>query len=227
MLARFFGKSWLRRATSIGVVAGLVAFSFTPAFGQHGGGAHSGGGHSGGGHSGGGHSGGGHSMGHSGGAHMSGGSNHSGHSSHYGGYGGGFGGVGIGGYSGLGYSSFGGYGGYGYPYGYSNSRLGYSGMGYSNLGYSNLGYSGLGYSTYSSARPSVYYSPSNSQAFVSPQMTNQYYSASPTTVVVPSVQRNSNVYSGPVAADGSLSGELRPGMVLPDGAVVVSVGPTK
>lgn len=46
-------------------------------------------------------------------------------------------------------------------------------------------------------------------------------------VVVPSVQRNSNVYSGPVAADGSPTGDLRPGMVLPDGAVVVSVGPAK
>jgi hypothetical protein len=150
---------------------------------------------------------------------MSSGSHHSGHSSHYGGYGGyggSFGGIGIGGYSGLGYSNFGGYSGFGYPYGYSSSRLGYSGLGYSTLGYSNTGYAGLSYSNYSSARPSVYYSPSYSQAY-----------GSPSTVVVPSVQRNSNVYSGPVAADGSPTGDLRPGMVLPDGAVVVSVGPAK
>lgn len=36
---------------------------------------------------------------------------------------------------------------------------------------------------------------------------------------------HSMTYTGPIGADGHPSGVLRPGMVLPDGAVVVSVGP--
>ena len=149
-------------------------------------------------HGGGGHVGGGHmGAGHVGG--MGGGSMHHG-GSHYGGYGGGLGGIGIGygGYGLGGYSGFGGYGGYG---GYGN---------YGNSGYSS--YSGYGsYAPqYYSARPTanVYIAPT--YGYAQPQVYNiQGYSTQMPTQVNPS-------------APGS---DLRPGMVLPDGAIVTSVGP--
>ena len=142
--------------------------------------------------------GGGHMGGHTGGMHhggMSGGVHHGG-SHHYGGYGG-YGGLGGFGYGlgGLGYSGFGGYGGLGY----SSYGLGYGyGSGYGTGYYSSYG----SYAPqYYSARPvaSVYVAPTYSYA--QPQMRAQ--------VVNP-------------ATPGS---DLRPGMVLPDGAIVTSVGP--
>ena len=143
------------------------------------------------------HGGGGHmGAGHVGG--MGGGSMHHG-GSHYGGshYGGYGGGLG-----GIGI----GYGGYGLG--------GYSGLGgygnYGNSGYSS--YSGYGsYAPqYYSARPTanVYIAPT--YGYAQPQVYNiQGYSTQMPTQVNPS-------------APGS---DLRPGMVLPDGAIVTSVGP--
>jgi hypothetical protein len=229
MFTRLFGMSWLARATLVCLVAGLTTTGVSPAFGQHGhgGGGHGGGGH-GGGHSGGhmgGHSGGGH-VGHSGhsGMHSGGVSHHSGHSGHsghygvysgYGGYGG-YGGLGIGG---IGYSGFG-YG-FGSPIGYGSSRLGYS-----NYGYSNYGYNG-----YSAARPvySTYVTPTYvNPTYVTPNYSTPYVVSRPAVVASPTMQEtSSNVYTGGVAADGSPTGDLRPGMVLPDGSIVVSVGSAK
>ena len=197
MLKRIFGNSWLRHASTICFASGMASASLPPVFGQGHGGGHSGG-----------HAG-GHTGSQTGGMHAGGGSHYSGHS-HHGGYGGGYGlggiSIGIGGFSGFGgYSGFGvnsGFGGYGSPYGYG----GYG----SSYGY---GGSRLGYSNYYSARPSVYYSPN--------------VVSRSSMVVVPSVnvpRSNSNVYTGPMSADGQPTGELRPGMVLPDGAIVVSVG---
>lgn len=224
MLKLFFGNSWLRQASTFCFASGIAFCSLTPAFGQHGGG-HSGG-HAGGAM--GGHSG-GHTMSHMGGMHTGSGSHYSGHSIHsgYGGYGGyGLGGIsiGIGGYPGFG--GYSGFGGYGSSYGYGSSRLGYSGLGYSGLGYSGLGYSGLGYS---GLGYSNYYSPTYSSAYVSPQYVAPYsapYVVSRPNVGVNVQQSYSNVYRGPMSADGQPTGDLRPGMVLPDGAVVVSVGST-
>lgn len=212
MLKRFFENSWLRTLSTFCVVSGIAVCSQTTAFGQHGGGH--GGGHSGGSHMGSSHMG----SSHMGSSHM--GSSHHVGNSYYGGYGG-FGGYGLGGISiGIGsYPGFGinsGYGGYGSSYGYGGSRLGYS-----SLGYSGLGYSGLGYSNYYSAQPSTYYSPSYSSSYVSPQYVAPYVVSRPSVTVQ---QRNPNVYSGPMSADGQPTGDLRPGMVLPDGSVVVSVG---
>ena len=146
-------------------------------------------------HGGGGHMGAGHVGGMGGGSMHHGGSHYGG--SHYGGYGGGLGGIGIGygGYGLGGYSGFGGYGGYG---------------NYGNSGYSS--YSGYGsYAPqYYSARPTanVYIAPT--YGYAQPQVYNiQGYSTQMPTQVNPS-------------APGS---DLRPGMVLPDGAIVTSVGP--
>ena len=114
----------------------------------------------------------------------------------------GYGGYGLGGYSG-----FGGYGGLGY----SSLALGYGGYGnYGNSGYSS--YSGYGsYAPqYYSARPTanVYIAPT--YGYAQPQVYNvQGYSTQMPIQVNPS-------------APGS---DLRPGMVLPDGAIVTSVGP--
>ena len=135
---------------------------------------------------------------------MSGGS-HSGGSHHSGGfYYGGIGGFGL--------------GGFGYPYGglgYSNYGLGYSnyGRGYSNYG---LGYSNYGYYAQPSYSTPVYNYYSNSQAssYQDPYQYSSGYSSVPTAS-----QRVT------LNADGTPSGDLRPGMVLPDGAIVVSVGP--
>jgi hypothetical protein len=159
------------------------------------------------------------------------------------------------GYSGLGYSGFGyglGYSGLGYGLGYSG--LGYSGLGYGPTGLSGLGYSsgyglggmgyggpaynslnygigGLGYGTnlgvydyapYSSS--SIYVAPSYS---VVPGATYPR-SSQPGRTATNSVPR---VYASPAPTGGqrtgSLPNDLRPGMVLPDGAVVTSVGPLR
>ena len=215
MLSRLMAGRWILGASSLGLAAGLLFSCSGLAFadGGHGGG-HAGGGHVGGvGHVGGGSMSSSHHMGSVGGIHHNGGSTH-----HYGGYGGysgigiyGLGGYGLGGY-GLGYSGF---GNYGSPYGY-----GY-GSGYG---------SGIGYSNYYSARPSTYYPPTYSPNYVIPQypvLRPGQYTVMPSSTVASrmvSPQTTSNVYSGPVSAEGQPTGELRPGMVLPDGAIVVSVG---
>jgi len=213
----------LIKFTALGIASGLAICSFTPLYGQYDLGHPGGyaGGYSG-----------GHSMG---GTHMGRGIRGSGYS--YGGFGGGYG-IGIGGYSGFGgrsgfgvnsgfggysgfgvNSGFGGYGpnyGYGSNYGYGGSRLGYSGLGYSNLGYSNSYF----------ARPSINYSRLYSSGYASPHYLTPYASGY-NVQMAPSINvpvRNSNVYSGPMSSDGQPTGDLRPGMVLPDGAVVVSVG---
>lgn len=205
MLKRVLRYSCLRQISTFCFASGIAFCSLTPVFGQHGGGH--GGGHSG-----------GHGGGHAGAVHSGGGSHYSGHSNfggygNYGGYGGGYGrsgiSIGIGSYPGFGVNS--GFGGYGSSYGYGGSRLGYS----------NQGYSGLGYSNNYSAQPSVYYSPSYSSGYVSPQYVAPYVVSRPRVNVQ---QSNPNVYSGPMSADGQPTGDLRPGMVLPDGAIVVSVG---
>ena len=221
MLARFLSGSVIR---TLGVIIGgsmLTIWSAAPVQAQHGG--HAGGGHAAGGHMGG--AGGAHHSGGamSGGAHhaggsMSGGTHHSGSysgSHHHGGssYYGGFGGIGIGGFSspyGLGYSNYG--------LGYSNYGLGNSNYGrsYSNygLGYSNYGYSAQPY--YSA--PVYNYSTSRASAYQQPtQYSNSGYSTGYSTVASPTPRVTLN-------PDGTPSGELRPGMVLPDGAIVVSVG---
>lgn len=60
-------------------------------------------------------------------------------------------------------------------------------------------------------------------------MTNnvRYYTPSYNVVLEPQypfVDDQSRTYAGPMSEDGNSSGKLSPGMVLPDGAVVVSVG---
>ncbi len=117
------------------------------------------------------------------------------HASHHSSYGHHTGGYGIGGI-GIGFSGYSGFGGYsGRGYGYP---YGYSS---SRLGYSNLGYSGMGYSNYSA-----------------------YSAARPSNCYSPAIVQRSNVYTGPMSANGQPTGDLRPGMVLPDDAVVISVG---
>lgn len=159
--------------------------------------------------------GGSHSMGHAG--HY--GGSHAGHSHYYGsglGYGGlGYSGLGYGGlgYSGIsiGFGSYSGLGGYyGSPYYGSSYRYPYSSLGYSGYG--------VGYSSYY-PRPSVVYVPSPSYGSTYSYGYAPSYSAG-TTSVAPS----SNVYRGGVNERGEPTGDLRPGMVLPDGARVISVG---
>lgn len=178
-----------------------------------------------------------HSGSHSGGHMGSGGGHHhtGGGSGHYGGsHYGGFGASGIGLSFGAGYSSF------GYPgLGYSNFGVGPS-LGYSNfgvgpsLGYGtfgvgpSLGYSNFGYSNYGYVPRAVYVAPAyNYSSSRAPAV--QYQS---TTQLVPSYARSGYSSMRPSSAlppvtlnaDGTPKGELRPGMVLPDGAIVVSVG---
>ncbi len=210
MLARFFsgsvvGKSGLLIASSL-----LMFCVDAPIQAQHSGhmggagGAH---------HSGGSMSGG---MHHAGGS-MTGGSHHGGSTSgshHHGGgsYYGGFGGVGIGGFGypyGVGYSSFGLSSPY-YGRSYSNSGLGYSNYGYS----ARPSYSAPVYNYYTTPSPTYYYQPTpyNNSGY-----SNSGYSASYSNVPAASASVTLN-------PDGTPAGELRPGMVLPDGAIVISVG---
>jgi len=191
------------------VLATSLTIASGSAYGQRYGGGHMGGGHMGGGHTG--------RMHHGG---MGGGVYHGG-SHHYGGYGGygGFGSYGLGGlgYGGLGYSGLG-YGGLGY------SGLGYSGYGgYGGLGYSRLalGYGsgyGTGYSAYSgygSYAPQFYSRPA-ANVYVAPA----YSYAQPQTYRVQGYSTQM-----PQVNPSAPGSDLRPGMVLPDGAVVTSVGP--
>lgn len=179
-----------------------------------------------------------------GGGMSHGGMNHGGHSgSLQGGY---SGGRQYGGYSGSGLSirigsPYG--GGIGYSSGYGSlSGLGGFGPGYSSYGRSSYGRSsygyGLGYSPYSSYG-GLYgsYAPYNAAPYYSARPSLNYYSRVPAysypvprVVIVPSYSsqlsagQHYSAQSPPVAGPGS---DLRPGMVLPDGAVVVSVEPIK
>ncbi len=115
----------------------------------------------------------------------------------------------------LNYSNF----GVGPSLNYSNFGVSPS-LRYSNLGYSNLGYSNFGYVPrlpyvaptydYSSSRAlgGSYQTPS-----AHPYLAPRYSSMN--APLPPRVAMN---------ADGTPAGELRPGMILPDGAIVVSVG---
>ncbi len=225
MLNRLMAGRWISGASSLGLAAGLIlgcsglAFADGGHGGGHAGGGHAGGGHAGGGHAGGGHVGGGsmgssHHMGSVGGVHHNGGSTH-----HYGGYGG---------YSGMGIYGLGGYGLGGY--GLGGYGLGYSGFGNYGSPYGSGYGSGVGYSNYYSARPSTYYAPTYSPNYVMPHypvLRPSQYTVMPSSTVASrmvSPQTSSNVYSGPVSAEGQPTGDLRPGMVLPDGAIVVSIG---
>lgn len=187
-----------------GILAISVAVAPSNAFAQH----HGGGGHAGGGHTGGGHVGG-----------MGGGSMHHG-GSHHGGYGGGygsnFGGIGIGfgsyGLGGLGYSGFGGYGGLGY----SSLALGYGGYG-NYGGYSPYSGYGSSYSGYGSYAPRYYSARPIASVYIAPA----YSYSQPQTYRVQGYSTQMQAHVQP-SAPGS---DLRPGMVLPDGAIVTSVGP--
>lgn len=172
-------------------------------------------GHGGGGHGGGG---GGHHGGGGGGHHGGGGGG--GHHHHYHGGGSSFGiGIGVG------------YGGFGYP-GFGYSSFGYPGFGspfYGYGGYPGYGYSG--YRGYYARRPVYVYPPA--PRYTSPRRTvgRVYvtpapgaYVASGGYVAAPVRQAQPSAYRAEVNAQGEPVGELRPGMVLPDGAVVVSVG---
>lgn len=142
--------------------------------------------------------------GHSGGGHSGGGYSGGGHmgSSHHSTHH--HSGVGIG-YGGFGYGGFGyggiGYGGFGYSgFGMSSGPYGY-GYGFgSPYGYP---YGSIRIPAYSYSAPRYYSRPG-------------YYAPSSPSVVVS--RPAPNVWDG--------VSDLRPGMVLPDGAVVVSVGPS-
>ncbi len=195
-------KSVFGRPNLFAVILALsVAFASSNAFAQHG---HAGSGHAGGGHAGGGQVG-----------HMGGGSVHHG-GSHHGGYGGGYGGgigIGIGSYGlgGLGYSGFGGYGGLGY----SSLSLGYGNYG----GYSPYSSYGSSYSGYGSYAPQFYSARPAASIYIAPA----YSYAQPQTYRVQGYSTQMPAQVQPSAA-GS---DLRPGMVLPDGAIVTSVGPIR
>ena len=156
--------------------------------------------------------GGGHSGGHTGGGHVGGGAHHGGH--HYSG-----GGIGVGiGYGGLGYGGLG-YGGIGY------GGIGYGGMGYGGMGYSGFGMSTLPYgyrygAPYGYSMPSYRYSAPGYGAprYSSPSYSSRGYTAPSYSSGVVVQAQSSKVWDG--------VSDLKPGMVLPDGAIVVSVGPS-
>lgn len=179
---------------------------------------HHGGGHHGGGHHGGGHHGGGHHHHHH---------HHHHDHGHFGGYGFGSGFYGGNLYSGSGFSiSIGG----GYPYGYSG--FGYGSLGYGGLGdsyrYPATGYSPIyrGSTYYGSAYPGFSYDTAPAYG----GSVYPYESAIEPQYGVPGYR--SEFQHQPIAeppysvgrVDPS-SSDLRPGMVLPDGSTVVSVGP--
>lgn len=162
---------------------------------------------------------------------------HHGHHGHHGG------GISAGGYSGGHHHHHGGgfYGGglYGSSFGYGSGLYG-SSFG-SSFGYgSGLYGSSFGYGGYNSY-PGYYSNPRvrsygvySAPIVIAPR----YYSASPFNsygVVVPQQSVAMPVYPAPAAVapstgaqtGGPYQGELRPGMVLPDGAVVISVDPLR
>lgn len=179
------------------------------------------------------------------------------HSLGYGGIGYGHSGLGIGGigYSGTGYSGLNGlgYGGIGYSgLGYSSLRLGYGGLGYGGLGYGGLGYGGLGYGGLGYSGLGYgglgygglgyggigYGSPLSGYGYdsLSSMRHRDYVSPYSYNVLPPvarySVQRVPNVQSlrsapGMRVNPDDENVQLRPGMVLSDGATVISVDPVK
>lgn len=144
----------------------------------------------------------------------------------------------------MGHSGFYGanYGGY-YQPGLSlsiSSGFGYAGLGYGGLGYYSsgygTGYGGLGYNTYGYSWGYPYsssygsYGPSYSNVYSYPQpyyqpyinpsgVTSGYQAGYGTFTQPPTVGNNAGGQPLPSTSD------LRPGMVLPDGATVISVGP--
>ncbi|MCA9191585.1 MAG: hypothetical protein KDB03_07480 [Planctomycetales bacterium] len=129
-----------------------------------------------------------------------------------GGYGLGYGSLGYGSYSGLGYS------------GYRGPSYGMYGSGISlSIGPSYYGSSRL-YSNYYSVPATGAYLYNPPVVYTAP--TTAYSYAAPTAVVVPqsNVVPNTN-YSVARPTVGNTAGELRPGMVLEDGATVISVQP--
>ncbi|WP_442510969.1 hypothetical protein SH528x_002620 [Novipirellula sp. SH528] len=208
----------LRRVVLGMAIAGLIIGQSSLMAQHHGGGNHGGGHHGGGNHSG--H----HGGGHYGGGHYG----HSGHNHFGGGYGYGGGGF-YGGnlYSGSGFSiSIGG----GYPYGHSG--FGYGSLGYGGLSdsyrYPATGYSPIyrGSTYYGSAYPGFSYDTAPAYG----GSTYPYGTAIEPQYGVPGY--SSEFQHQPVAeppysvgrVDPS-SSDLRPGMVLPDGSTVVSIGP--
>ena len=207
----------MRRVVLGIAVSGLILGQSSLMAQHHGG--HHGGGHHGGGHHGGGHYGGGH---HGGGHH-----HHHDHG-HFGGYGFGSGFYGGNLYSGSGFSiSIGG----GYPYGHSG--FGYGSLGYGGISDSYYRYPATGYSPiyrgstyYGSAYPDFSYDTAPAYG----GSTYPYGTAIEPQYGVPGY--SSEFQHQPVAeppysvgrVDPS-SSDLRPGMVLPDGSTVVSIGP--
>lgn len=203
------------------MASGQSLYGFQHASGHSGG--HSGG--NSGGHSGGGGAGTG-ASGHNGSHHAhSGGMQHSGgmhHSNSYGGV------------RGFGVTSFG-YSGFGVP-SYGFSQFGVPSYGFNNFGYNNIGI-GIGPSTYpyNTSRyyptPSVpYYSPSTPSYIPNSGRSYPQRRGSATLYIPPNTKLDTSSpstpqkYTGPMSADGQPTGELKPGMVLPDGSIVVSVG---
>jgi hypothetical protein len=198
-MKRWVKGSGVRCVVGAALLLAVLGLSTSVSAAEHGGGGHGGGGHGGGGHGGGGH----------GGHHHGGGSFGIGF---YGGYGG-FG------YGGLGYPGYG-YSGYGYPglrypgYGYPGGALRYGGYGYPVYG----GYYG---------RRAVYAYPVGPRYGYPRRTVGRVYITSPQRVDVvplPRERESRDYYPGTINERGEPIGELRPGMVLPDGSVVVSVG---
>ncbi len=190
----WLGSSLFLRSGRVAFLSGMLSLlTSAGAFAQHHHGHH---------HGGGGFSGGGFSSGH--------------HHHHHSGYGGGFGGGGYGG------------GYYGGRPIYGNSLYGSSyGSGLS-ISIGRGGYGGLGYSNYYSAprayvAPQYYSSPAvrSYQVYSAPVVVTPQYSTSPYSSVAPQPLMQAPAPQPQVGTQ--YNGELRPGMVLPDGAVVISV----
>lgn len=238
-LARTVGSPPMLRFSGIAILTGVFSM-FSPAagFAQH----HAGGG----GVAGGGHHAGGMTNGMSGGGMHHGGGGFSGGGVHHGG--GGFSGGGMhhggGGMTGGGmhhgghHHSYGGggyYGGnnfYGLSIGFGNS--GYGGYPYGSSGYYGGGYYGRPYSTsigsYSVRSYNVVPVPVPVPVYTTPvQSSPPVYRSTPSYSVGAPIQRGSLVTSSinPAVSGNPLEGELKPGMVLPDGAVVISVEPLR
>jgi len=111
------------------------------------------------------------------------------------------------------------------------------------MGYGGLGYNGLGYSSrYGSLNPTYRYAtPYSNYGYSNYSSPYSYYQATPGYSANAATVYNNNVYSNavPQASQSpnysvqsppqpvTSTSDLRPGMVLPDGAVVISVGPLK
>jgi len=199
-------------ALALGLALVMSGSAIAAKGGRHGAGGHGGGGQKGGGH-GGGHARGGHQMrsAHPGGGYRShsaqpsrghtGRSGHHSHSRHS---------------SGV-YLRFG-------------SPLGYGGTGYGGWGYGGFGYGGLGYSSaqrygYPSYRYGNSYNTYRPYT-ATPRYPPQYIYVQPSVALeVPAQAAYAKPQAQPSTKVVDPSAQLRPGMVLPDGAIVVSVDP--